>query len=160
MPVRIQPRPDPEAVNRGAKLDPTTSTFENPYHIGNDTNINPHLDADTDGDSLRFPFGTRGLHQSPGLLTMMVRGMAPGPSAHVRIASAVPGSFNTIIGVITGGTNTSVWYHHQFKVPTNVLSGANNEAANVLHLGLARRADNSIDDYFVRDIVRFFYRAS
>ncbi|MEL6235697.1 MAG: hypothetical protein AAFR46_14930 [Pseudomonadota bacterium] len=43
-------------------------------------------------------------------------------------------------------------------MPTNILSGG--EDAKKLHLGLARRPNNTIDDYHLRDILRFFHQAS
>lgn len=131
-----------------------TGDFENPYRIGDNSGDGP----------FRIHFGTGGLHNSPGLLTFMVRGIPNGRAANVRINGHR-------IGVLTGTEieagqrdRDKVWRYQQFAIPTNVLSGANSNDANRLDIGAipitSGGAQGDFNDFDVRDIVCYFHQVA
>ncbi|MCV0387958.1 MAG: hypothetical protein K5821_16485 [Nitrobacter sp.] len=85
-------------------------SFDRPYVIGDNLTT-----------AFRHTFNTGGRHQSPGLLTLMVRRLTRG-SARVAIHSSLNGEVT--IGRIqaSSASHGEFWRHEQFVIPTNVLS--------------------------------------
>lgn len=134
-------------------------TYEQPVTVGSG--------ATSFGDSTTITFGTGGVvTNTPGLLTMMVRGMNRTAEANVRITSEFVGlgSPDSFIGKLQGMPDSlqGQWFQQQFRIKTNILSPADDDAANTLHLGVAQlqRGSGNFVEYEVRDIVVYFHQST
>lgn len=117
----------------------------------------PYIIGDNSLDQpLELSFGTGGRHNSPALITMMVRSLTDG---HARVVL----NNDHEIGRISPSSSEdqSTWRQEQFVVHSNILSGANSDEANTLQIFPVQEADDvpgDHDDFFVRDIVCFFHQ--
>jgi len=133
------------------QFSPDDGTFERPYRVGD----NPG--NDTPNGPLQIPFNTGGMHHSPALLTLMVRGITVTDGARVAIRTT-NGEIDIGRLLPVRAEDVDVWRHEQFIIPTNVLSGSNS-MANTLVIGRAG-PQGSRDDFEVRDIVCFFHQST
>ncbi|MCA8880672.1 MAG: hypothetical protein KDA73_12135 [Rhodobacteraceae bacterium] len=139
--------------------DPSVLTVIEPAIVGRD--------ASSNADSLKIPFGAGGCRvNDTGILSMMVRRLNRSAVAAVRIESEFSSiaSDDSLVGILTGTQDElqDQWFQQQFRIPTNTLSPANSNSANVLHLGIARLqgGTGAIVEYEVRDIVVHFHQNS
>lgn len=138
---------------------PDLLTYEQPLTVGSG--------ATSFADSTTIAFGTGGVEtNTPGLLTMMVRGMNRTAEANVRITSEFVGlgSPDSFLGKLQGLPNSlqGQWFQQQFRIKTNMLSPADSDTANLLHLGVAQlqRGSGNFVEYEVRDIVVYFHQST